>query len=109
MGAGSAPAAPIEPVRISACDGSARRGPTAPAAAPRPPAGTHRWVPDDLAVVGFDGSEEGAYTVPTLTTVAPDKAAIAERAVERIADRIAGISLDRALETVTPFRLEVRE
>ena len=60
MGAGSAPSAPIEPVRISACDGSARRGPTAPAAAPRPPAGTHRWVPDDLAVVGFDGSDCGA-------------------------------------------------
>ena len=49
-----------------------------------------RQVPDDLAVVGFDGSEEGAYTVPTLTTVDPDKAAIAERAVERIAERIAG-------------------
>jgi len=68
-------------------------------------------VPDDLAVVGFDGSEEGAYTVPTLTTVAPDKAAIAERAVERIAERIAGgtDATTVAVEIVTPFRLEVRE
>ena len=71
-------------------------------------------VPDDLAVVGFDGSEEGAYTVPTLTTVDPDKAAIAERAVERIGERIAAgpdgtaAALD-AVEIVTPFRLEVRE
>ena len=59
--------------------------------------------------MGFDGSEEGAYTVPTLTTVAPDKAAIAERAVERIGERIAGTAPDGAVETVTPFRLEVRE
>ena len=70
-----------------------------------------RRVPDDLAVVGFDGSEEGAYTVPTLTTIDPDKAAIAERAVERVGDRIAG-GADRtaeAVEIVTPFRLEIRE
>jgi DNA-binding LacI/PurR family transcriptional regulator len=73
-------------------------------------------VPVDLAVVGFDGSEEGAYTTPTLTTVAPDKAAIAERAVERIAARVSGASgdvadggSDGAQEIVTPFRLEVRE
>ena len=38
-------------------------------------------VPRDLAVVGFDGSEEGAYTRPPLTTIAPDIAAIAEQAV----------------------------
>jgi DNA-binding LacI/PurR family transcriptional regulator len=66
-------------------------------------------VPTDLAVVGFDGSEEGAYTTPTLTTVAPDKAAVAERAVERITRRIAGDAPDGTEEIVTPFRLEVRE
>ena len=69
-------------------------------------------MPEDLAVVGFDGSEEGAYTVPTLTTVDPDKAAIAERAVERIAERIAAGpdgTAATAVEIVTPFRLEVRE
>lgn len=71
-------------------------------------------MPEDLAVVGFDGSEEGAYTVPTLTTVDPDKAAIAERAVERIAERIAAgpdgtAATAEAVEIVTPFRLEVRE
>lgn len=65
-------------------------------------------VPADLAVVGFDGSEEGAYSTPTLTTVAPDKAAIAARAVERIAARAAGAD-GGAQEIVTPFRLEVRE
>jgi LacI family transcriptional regulator, repressor for deo operon, udp, cdd, tsx, nupC, and nupG len=66
-------------------------------------------VPADLAVVGFDGSEEGEYTTPTLTTIAPDKAAIAEQAVERIHHRVAGDVPDGAREIVTPFRLEVRE
>ena len=66
-------------------------------------------VPDELAVVGFDGSEEAAYTVPTLTTIAPDKAAIAELAVERIGSRIAGGAADGAREIVTSFRLQVRE
>ena len=66
-------------------------------------------VPDDLAVVGFDGSEEGAYSTPTLSTVAPDKAAIAERAVERVAARVAGAGDGEVREIVTPFRLEVRE
>jgi len=46
-----------------------------------------------------------------LTTVDPDKAAIAERAVERIGERIAHGAEDAvdAVEIVTPFRLEVRE
>ena len=47
-------------------------------------------VPEDLAVVGFDNTEESAYSLPSLTTIAPDKAAIAERAVEQIARQIAG-------------------
>jgi DNA-binding LacI/PurR family transcriptional regulator len=70
-----------------------------------------RRVPDDLAVVGFDGSEEGAYSVPTLTTIDPDKAAIAERAVQRIGERIADgpEGTAAAVEIVTPFRLEIRE
>lgn len=66
-------------------------------------------VPAELAVVGFDGSEEGAYGTPTLTTVDPDKAAIAERAVERVAARVAGRDDGAVQEIVTPFRLVVRE
>jgi LacI family transcriptional regulator, repressor for deo operon, udp, cdd, tsx, nupC, and nupG len=62
-------------------------------------------VPDDLAVVGFDGSEEGAFTRPPLTTIAPDIAAIAEHAVALLARPAA----DRApTEVVTPFSLQVR-
>jgi DNA-binding LacI/PurR family transcriptional regulator len=38
-------------------------------------------VPDDVAVVGVDDIAESAFAVPSLTTVAPDKAHIAEQAV----------------------------
>ncbi len=64
-------------------------------------------VPEDVAIVGFDGSEESAYSLPTLTTIAPDKAAIAAAAIDLAAHR------DRADGSVrdvqTPFALEVRE
>ncbi|WP_314173973.1 LacI family DNA-binding transcriptional regulator [Streptomyces winkii] len=47
-------------------------------------------VPEDVAVVGFDDLTEGRYGAVTLTTVAPDKQAIARLAVESIVDRLAG-------------------
>lgn len=47
-------------------------------------------VPDELAVVGFDGTEESAYSLPPVTTVAPDKSAIARRAVELLHQRTVG-------------------
>jgi DNA-binding LacI/PurR family transcriptional regulator len=68
-----------------------------------------RVVPADLAVVGFDGSEEGAYTTPTLTTIVTDKAAMAETAVERLAHRIVGNSEVDARKITIGFMLEMRE
>jgi DNA-binding LacI/PurR family transcriptional regulator len=47
-------------------------------------------VPEDVAVVGFDDLTEGRYGAVTLTTVAPDKKAIARLAVESIVGRLAG-------------------
>ncbi|MGN9813683.1 LacI family DNA-binding transcriptional regulator, partial [Micromonospora sp. BQ11] len=65
-------------------------------------------VPGDIAVVGCDDVEEAAYATPSLTSIAPDKAAIARTAVDRLLAQVAG-------EPVTPeeiacgFELVVRE
>ncbi|RAS71013.1 LacI family transcriptional regulator [Lentzea atacamensis] len=65
-------------------------------------------VPHDLAIVGFDNNDESAYSSPSLTSVAPDKAAIARAAVDLLRQR--ADSPDLALDDVqTPFSLQVRE
>jgi len=45
-------------------------------------------VPGDLAVVGFDDVEEAALAFPPLTTLNSGRDWIAERAVERLAERL---------------------
>jgi DNA-binding LacI/PurR family transcriptional regulator len=47
-------------------------------------------VPDDVAVAGFDDLEEVRYTVPTITSVAPDRGWLAEQAVRLLVERLAG-------------------
>lgn len=65
-------------------------------------------VPEDLAVVGFDNTEESAYSLPSLTTIAPEKAVIAHTAVDLIRRRAEGE--DAAPHDIqTPFTLEIRE
>ncbi|MBD0419097.1 LacI family DNA-binding transcriptional regulator [Streptomyces sp. TRM S81-3] len=65
-------------------------------------------VPDDIAVVGVDGIQEGQYSSPSLTTVAPDKAEIARTAVGTLLGVIDG-SAPPPTETKAPHRLLVRE
>ncbi|WP_219468711.1 LacI family DNA-binding transcriptional regulator [Nonomuraea rhizosphaerae] len=67
-----------------------------------------RRIPDDIAVVGIDDIEEGQYSTPSLTTVAPDKAEIARRAVGVLLQSINGAAPQPA-EIVVPHRLVVRE
>ncbi|MFC7550346.1 LacI family DNA-binding transcriptional regulator [Plantactinospora sp. GCM10030261] len=50
-------------------------------------------VPDDVAVAGFDDIEDGRFAIPTLTTVAPDKAQIARLAVDLLAGRLDGATV----------------
>jgi len=72
-------------------------------------------VPQDVAIAGFDGVDEGRYSVPSLTTIAPNKQLIAERAVERLVELMAELDdpyetpRDAAPEVLIPFELIVRE
>ena len=47
-------------------------------------------VPREVAVVGVDDIEEGMFTTPSLTTISPDKSAIACAAVDLLLSRIGG-------------------
>lgn len=47
-------------------------------------------IPQDVAIVGFDDSEDGRYTTPTLTTISQDKPQIARLAMELLAGRLDG-------------------
>jgi len=65
-------------------------------------------VPEQVAVVGFDDIEDGRYGRPSLTTVSPDKEAIAEAAMDALARRIGGDgSAPRRI--LAPHRLMERE
>jgi DNA-binding LacI/PurR family transcriptional regulator len=67
-------------------------------------------VPEDVDVVGFDDIEATRFSIPTITTVAPDKRGIARRAVRLLLDRIeAGAPGGPAVDETAGHRLIVRE
>ena len=74
-----------------------------------------RRVPQDVAVVGMDDVEDGRFSIPTLTTIRPDKERIAHLAVDLLAEGIAadhsGAERGRATgrEVAAPYDLVVRE
>ncbi|WP_229068956.1 LacI family DNA-binding transcriptional regulator [Actinoplanes sp. DH11] len=65
-------------------------------------------VPADLAVAGFDDVEDGRYANPPLTTVAPDKVAIARVALELLAGRLCPDGDPEPARHIVAHHLEVR-
>jgi DNA-binding LacI/PurR family transcriptional regulator len=67
-------------------------------------------VPGQVRVIGFDNIEEGAFSVPALSTIDPDHEFMASRAVELVADRLRDPDRPhRPQEIVSNHRLVVRE
>jgi DNA-binding LacI/PurR family transcriptional regulator len=66
-------------------------------------------VPDDVAVVAVDDIEEGRFSTPSLTSIAPDKERIARLAVELLVGRITGTRTGPGEEIEVGYRLIVRE
>jgi LacI family transcriptional regulator len=65
-------------------------------------------VPDDLAVIGFDGLPLTAYTSPPLTTVEQPVAAMCAAAIAMLLDRIKGDPPSQARVETFPARLVAR-
>jgi LacI family repressor for deo operon, udp, cdd, tsx, nupC, and nupG len=66
-------------------------------------------VPEDVAVVGIDDIEDGRFSTPSLTTIAPDKAQIANLIVDLLLSRIRGGNAEPPRELQADFTLVVRE
>lgn len=66
-------------------------------------------VPDDVAVMGIDDIEDGRFSTPTLTTIAPDKAGIARLALDLLASRLTADDGHAPREVRAEFALIVRE
>ncbi|WP_428950621.1 LacI family DNA-binding transcriptional regulator [Streptomyces sp. cg35] len=68
-----------------------------------------RSVPGDLDVVGFDDIEASRFSVPSLTTVSPDKKEIARAAVALLLDRIEEPAAGPLQDHVVGHELKLRE
>jgi DNA-binding LacI/PurR family transcriptional regulator len=66
-------------------------------------------VPRDIAIVGFDNTEHSVYNVPSLTTIAPDKIALARSAVDLVHARAGSTEPFEPEDVQIPFSLEIRE
>jgi DNA-binding LacI/PurR family transcriptional regulator len=67
-------------------------------------------VPEDVAVAGFDDIDEARFASPSLTTVSPGMAEIAERSVALLVDRIEGVEpAAEGLRVEAGFELKIRD
>ena len=65
-------------------------------------------VPEDVAVIGLDDVEEARHSTPTLSSVSPDRAMIAQVAVRLLHDRLTGAAPEEPVRRVIEHHLEVR-
>lgn len=65
-------------------------------------------IPDDVAVVGFDDVDEARHSIPSLTTISPDKAQIAQTAVSLLLT-LMNDGQEVPADTLAGFALRVRE
>ena len=65
-------------------------------------------IPEDIAVIGIDDIEDGRYAMPALSTIEPDKQAIARLAVTLLIERIKGQRTQAPESIMAPFRLQAR-
>lgn len=65
-------------------------------------------VPDDVAVVGFDGSPEGPFTAPPLTTIDLGIADVARAALAALRERVDGTVTGAGRDLLTDWRLVPR-
>lgn len=66
-------------------------------------------IPEDIAVVGFDDIEDGRFSIPSLTTISPDKQKIGDLAVDFLLGRIKGTRTCQPERVEVACRLVVRE
>jgi DNA-binding LacI/PurR family transcriptional regulator len=66
-------------------------------------------VPEEVALIGYDDIEEGRYSNPAISTISPDKVAIADTAVERLLRRIGSAEVLPGVEVRAGHRLIARE
>lgn len=65
-------------------------------------------VPEEVALVGFDDIEDGRYSIPSLSTIRPDKRWLARTAFDRLVRRLSGESPTPEV-VLAPYDLVVRE
>jgi DNA-binding LacI/PurR family transcriptional regulator len=68
-----------------------------------------RRVPEDVAVVGIDDIQDGRFSTPSLTTIAPDKDQIANLVVELLLSRIKQGNQTPPREMQADYALVIRE
>lgn len=65
-------------------------------------------VPGDVAVIGYDDTPDAQFTAPTLSSISPDKKALARTALDLLTERVRGHDgPPRVVET--PYTLVERE